>query len=334
MTFRVLYPDVDFTGEPDIERAAFGPGVTLDIFGAGRAAEVPPELWSVADAVVSFGASIDATVIEQLSRCRQIVRAGVGYDRIDIDAAKARGIPVCNTPDYGTLDVADHAIAMMLALTRGIVAFNEGLQRDPQGGWDFLGAPTVRRLAGLTFGVLGLGRIGTAAARRAQALAMDVLFFDPYRPPGTELALGFRRADNLEGLLRQADVLSLHTPLTKETAGIINADTLPLLRPGALLVNTARGALVDISSLLRALETGHLAGAALDVLPAEPPSSDDLLIAAWRAADSPLATRLILSPHAAFYSPASMIDLRRKSAMVAADYLRHGVLRNCVNGIA
>jgi phosphoglycerate dehydrogenase-like enzyme len=197
----------------------------------------------------------------------------------------------------------------------------------------FFRAPTVRRLSGLTFGVLGLGRIGTAAALRAKALGMDVLFFDPYRPSGTELALGLRRAQSLEGLLSQTDILSIHTPLSPETERLMNAERLALMRPDAILVNTARGPIVDTAALLTALRQRRIAAAALDVIPIEPPTGEDPLIEAWRDGDPILADRLILSPHAAFYSPSSLIDLRTKSAQVALDYLREGRLRNCVNGI-
>ena len=334
MSLDILYPDAQFVGAPDLEQEVFGTDTVLHIHRAEKASEIPPALWRDCDAIVCFDITIDAALIGGLSRCRQIVRAGVGFDQIDIAAAAARAIPVCNTPHYGTTDVADHAIAMMLALSRGIVAFNDALKLDPAQGWDFLRAPTVRRLAGLTFGVLGLGRIGTAAALRAKAFGMDVMFFDPYRPSGTELALGLRRVDSVESLLRQADVLSIHTPLTKETENLINAETLAMMRSDAILVNTARGSIVDTAALLSALREGRFAAAGLDVLPVEPSAPGDPLVDAWRDCDPALSGRLILSPHAAFYSPSSLIDLRTKSAKVVLDYVKDGRLRNCVNGIA
>ena len=140
--------------------------------------------------------------------------------------------------------------------------------------------------------------------------------------------------DRLEDLLRQADVLSIHTPLTQETEKLINQETLGMMRADAILLNTARGPIVDTPALLAALREGHIAGAGLDVLPAEPATLKDPLVDAWQADDPLISGRLILSPHAAFYSPSSLIDLRTKSAKTAADYLRGGMLRNCVNGIA
>lgn len=333
MGLHILYPDAQFAGPPDLEQEVFGPDALLQVHRAQAASEIPWEQWRECDAIVCFDFVLDAALIGSLDRCRHIVRAGVGFDQIDIAVAAARGIPVCNTPDYGTTDVADHAIAMMLALSRGIVQFHQGLRTDPVRGWNFLNAPTVRRLAGLTFGVIGLGRIGTAAALRARAFGMKVVFFDPFLPSGTELGLGLGRAETLEALLCESDVVSIHAPLTPATEALIDSDALAMMRPDAILVNTARGPIVRTDALLAALREGRIAGAGLDVLPVEPPPPGDSLIEAWLAGDPVLADRLIVSPHAAFYSPSSLVDLRTKSARTARDYLRGGPLRNCVNGI-
>ena len=331
MTISVLYPDVDFVGEPDIERAAFGNAAELHVFRARRAEQVPDALWQGCDAIVCYhDLPIDRAIVDRLGRCRQIVRAAVGFDNIDLAACSARGIVVCNTPDYGTTDVADHAIALMLAITRGVVAYDAALRADAVEGWSYLKAPAVRRLARQCFGVGGLGRIGTAAALRAKALGMDVVFYDPYRAGGTELSLGIRRVDFLETLLRQADIVSLHAPLTDETRGMIDHGALAQMKPSAILVNTARGPMVDTAALLEALRSGRIAAAALDVLPSEPPA-DDPLVAAWQAGEAELRARLVLSPHAAVYSPDPYFDLRRKSAETVLAYFRDGILRNRVN---
>jgi lactate dehydrogenase-like 2-hydroxyacid dehydrogenase len=334
MSLTILYPDAQFAGDPDVEREVFGMDTVLHIFRARHVGEIPAELWCRCEVILCFDIELDAKIIANAARCRQIVRAGVGFDNIDIAAAAACSIPVCNTPDYGTTDVADHAIGMMLALTRGIVAYNDVLRREGAAGWDFMRAPTVRRITGCVFGVIGLGRIGTAAALRAKALGMNVIFFDPYRPSGTELGLGVRRVDQLEALLAEADVLSIHAPLTAETDRMIDATTLSIMRPGSILINTSRGAIVNTAALLDALRDGRIAGAALDVLPEEPMAIDDPLISLWRRGEPWLTNRVILSPHAAFFSPSSLVDLRRKSAQVALDYLQHGRLRNCINGVS
>jgi lactate dehydrogenase-like 2-hydroxyacid dehydrogenase len=334
MRLSILYPDLQFDDEPTIETAVFGDRADLVIFRESARPAVPDAAWARCDAMVCYHfMAIDAGVVAKLERCRLIVRAGVGFDQIDIAACAARGIPVCNTPDYGTMDVADHAMASILALARGTVTFNNTLAADLRRGWDFLAAPTVRRLSGQVCGIVGLGRIGTATALRAKAFGMDVVFYDPYRPEGAELALGVRRHRSLADLLAESDIVSLHTPLTPETNGLISAAALGRMKRGALLVNTARGPIVDPDAVLAALRSGQLAGAALDVLPTEPPTGGEALLAAWAGGEPGLRERLILSPHSAFYSPSSIRDLRRKSAEVAAAYLFEGRLRNCVNGL-
>jgi phosphoglycerate dehydrogenase-like enzyme len=334
MILNILYPDAQFEGEPTAEAEVFGPRASLTVYRPRESASIPHPVWRGCDAIVCYhDVSLDEALVARLDRCRLIVRAGVGYDQIDIAACAAHGIPVCNTPDYGTTDVADHAIALTLALARGIVAYHLALKADIHAGWDFAAPPTIRRLSGQVFGVVGLGRIGTATALRAKALGMQVVFFDPYRPTGTELALGLGRMGSLEELLAAADIVSLHVPLSEETRGMIGQDAIARLKRGALLVNTARGPVVDPDAVLDGLRGGRLGGAALDVLPVEPPVGDEPLLVAWRNGDPALTGRLILSPHAAFYSASSLADLRRKSAEVAVDYLYAGRLRDCVNGL-
>src|SRR5262249_10569208 len=155
--------------------------------------------------------------------CKLIVRCGVGYDNVDRVFARERGIPVANVPDYGTEEVADSAIGLTLALTRGITQLNSFLRDNVDKAWTYPYFAPALRLRGRVFGVVGLGRIGTAAALRAKALGMDVVFYDPYKPDGFDKALGIRRADTLDDLLKQAFVVSLHCPLTPDTKGMISA---------------------------------------------------------------------------------------------------------------
>ena len=179
-----------------------------------------------------------------------------------------------------------------------------------------------------------MGRIGTATSRRARALDMDVCFYDPYLPDGTELGLGYRRVDSLQALLATSDVVSLHCPLTPDNCNMIDAAALAALKPDALLINTARGGLVDLGALETALRDGQLAGAALDVLPEEPPDPDHPLIQAFRRREPGLDGRLLLTPHVAWFSPSGRADLRRKSAETVRDFMLAGRLRNCVNQAA
>jgi D-3-phosphoglycerate dehydrogenase/C-terminal binding protein len=192
----------------------------------------------------------------------------------------------------------------------------------------------VRRLRGGTFGIVGLGRIGTAASRRAQALDMEVCFYDPYLPDGAELGLGYRREDSLEELLAASDVVSLHCPLTEDNRHMIDGAALAAIKPGALLINTARGGLVDLGALAAALRDGRLGGAGLDVLPEEPPDPEHPLIQAFSRREPGLDGRLLLTPHVAWFSDAGRADLRRKSAATVRDFLQDGRLRNCVNRAA
>lgn len=333
--FRVLTPDAQYADDGDVERATAGADFHFDILREREPARIPEGLLAAADALLVWHElPVDRELIARLKRCRMIVRAGVGFDHIDTAAAGAAGIPVCNTPDYGTSEVADHAIGMLLALRRGLTFYDSRLHEDPVANFTWAGPPLVARVRGARLGVVGLGRIGTATALRAQAFGIDVVAYDPYLPNGQEIALGVTRVDSLEALLEQADAVSLHTPLNDETRHLINADMLRHMRPHALLINTARGDLIDIDALHDALTEDRLAGAALDVLPEEPPNPQRPLIAALRAGDERLRHRVLLSPHAAWYSRESQTDARRLSVETVVAYLRDRRLRNCINPAA
>ena len=286
-----------------------------------------------ADAVIVYHEiSLTERSIHRLQQCRIIVRGGVGYDNIDYRFARQRGIPVANVPDYGTEEVADTAIGMTLALTRGIHAANSQLRAaDAKGYWSYAQVAPLARLRGRVFGIVGLGRIGMAAALRAKALGMDVVFHDPYKPDGYDKALGIRRVESLEELLSASLVVSLHCPLTDETRHLINAQTLALMPPGCYLVNTSRGGVVDTRAIPPALVSGRLAGAGIDVLEQEPPAADDPLLVAWRDPAHPAQHRLILNPHAAFYCEEGMHDMRTKAAEACRRALTGQAIRNVVN---
>jgi D-3-phosphoglycerate dehydrogenase/C-terminal binding protein len=192
-------------------------------------------------------------------------------------------------------------------------------------------AAPIARLRGRTFGVVGLGRIGTAAALRAKALGMEVLFYDPYKPDGYDKALGIRRAETLEELLSRSLVVSLHCPLSDETFHAVDAAALARMPRGSYLVNTARGGIVDVAALPEALHSGHLAGAGIDVLEKEPPADDDPLIVAWRDPNHAAHHRLIITPHAAFYSEEGLMEIRIRSADACRRALTGLPLRNVVN---
>jgi len=267
-----------------------------------------------ADAIMLYHfISITARTIERLKKCKLIVRCGVGFDNVDRAAARARGITVANVPDYGTEDVADSAIGMMLALTRGIHYLNDRCQLG-LGPWIYTQVQPLHRLRGRVFGIIGIGRIGTATALRARALGMDVVYYDPYVPQGRDKSLGVRSAETLDELLAEAHVVSTHCPLTPETKHIISRDTIARIRPGTFVVNTARGGVMDVLAVLEAVTSGHLRGAGIDVLEIEPPPEDHPLMVAWRDPKHPAHGRIIINPHAAFYTEEGLVDMRVKGS--------------------
>jgi len=321
----------DFVGEPlDIERAVLGSEAEVVAAGALTEGDLAGKVEEAEALLVYHFISVTDATLARLKQCKLIVRCGAGTDNVDGKAAAKRGIPLANVPDYGTEDVADTAIGLMLSLTRGTHRLNmQGRPLDSQ--WHYKTAAPLRRLRGRVFGVVGLGRIGTAAALRAKAFGMDVVFYDPYVRDGFDKALGLRRAWSLEELLKQSHVVSLHCPLTDETRRIVRAETLAMMPKDSYLVNTARGDVVDTKALADALNDGRLAGAGIDVLPQEPPSPDDALVKAWRDPNHPAHERLILTPHAAFYTEEGLDDMRRKGCENVLRVLRGDAPRNVVN---
>lgn len=274
--------------------------------------------------------SLTRTTIERLKNCRVIVRPGVGYDNIDYVAARERGIPVCNVPDYGTEEVADSAMGMALALARGTHFLHSRLRRG-LGSWSVEQAIPIPRLRGRVFGIVGCGRIGSATALRARAFGFDVVFYDPYVPDGLEKALGVRRVDTFAELLAQAYLLSMHCPLTAETRNMVGPEELAAMKAGTFVINTARGEVVDTTAVVDALASGHLRGAGIDVLEQEPPEETSPVIKAWRDPDHPAHDRLLLNPHAAFYCDEGGEEFRTKGARECLRALRGEPLRNVVN---
>ena len=284
-----------------------------------------------ADALMMYhNIIISPATIDRLKNCKLIVRCGVGYDNVDFKFARSRGIPVANVPDYGTEEVADSAMGLMLTLARGIHFLNS-LYRGGEEGWTYRSAVPVHRLRGRVFGVVGLGRIGAAATLRAKALGMDIVFYDPLKPDGYDKALGIRRADTLDELLRRSHVVSMHCPLTPDTNRMIDAAAIAKMPRGSFLVNTARGAIVDTSAIPPAIASGQLAGAGIDVLADEPPPEDDPLIRAWRDPKHAAYHRVIVNPHSAFYSEEGLLDMRLKGAKAVQNALLGRPLLNVVN---
>jgi len=332
--FSILTPDAKYEDDGVVERELSGSGYDWNICRASTAAELPEGVLEGCDGIVTWHVlRFDPAVVARLKRCRIIVRAGVGYDHIDLESTAAAGIAVSNTPDYGTAEVADHALAMALVLGRGLLRYHTELLADPVGAFDSAASMGQRRLGVQTFAVLGIGRIGTAAALRAKAFGFRVVCYDPYVPRGVERALGIERVDSLEELLAQADILSLHAPLTPETRNIVDAAALGRIKHGAVLVNTARGGLADPAAVVEAIRDGRLAAAGLDVFPAEPIDPATPWYRTWQEQPEWLRGRLMLSPHTAWLSEQSRQDARSKAVETLLAFLERDELRNCVNGL-
>lgn len=309
-----------YVEETHIEAEVLGPGVNVSLVRIHDPGELEGQI-DEADVVISWHTvPLTAQTLSKLKHCAGIVRAAVGFDNIDIRYAAERGIPVCNVPDYGIEEVADHTIALILC---GVRQINNLDQHVRNGGWDWRAIGTPPRLRGLTLGIVGFGRIGMAVARRAQVFGIDVGFFDPYVPHGIDKSTGTRRFDSLESLLSACKIISLHVPLSEETRHMIGPKQFDLMR-GAILVNTARGPLIDQNALVVALASSSLDLVALDVLEREPKVPSELL-------DS---NKTILTPHAAFFSQAVLPELRQKAAHAAHRLLRNEVEPNIVNGVS
>ncbi|MFL5257566.1 MAG: C-terminal binding protein [Rhodopila sp.] len=305
-----IYPD------DSVERRIYGPGVRV-IFPSATAgmADLSDEDCAAAEGLMILRYKVTASDLTRFPRLKAICRMGVGYDNLDRAAAADRGIMILNVPDYGTTEVADHAMALVLSLRRGLLLHHETQRAEPPAAWGYVEDPLLRRSSVQTFGIVGMGRIATAVALRAKAFGFRVVFFDPYLPNGVELGLGIERAATLEELLRQTDTLSVHTPLTRETRGMLGLKELSLLPRDAVVVNTARGPIIDIDALATLLKSGHLAGVGLDVVPVEPPVEPvPELMRAYRAREPWTLGRLIITPHSAFFTPEAWEDIRVKSA--------------------
>lgn len=326
---RVLVTDA--SAQPDEEQAAAAGieavSLTALLGAAPSAADLPrlAEEQNAAAIITGSRLRFDRTVLTALRRAglRGLVTASVGYDHIDLAAARDEGVTVCNVPDYGTDEVADHTLALLLWCLRHLRAAQppapQGEQTSRLAAWWALPHYAgVARLRGRTLALLGFGRIGQAVARRAQPFGLDVRWYDPAVPRGQDKTTGTTRVESVHDLLVGADALSIHCLLNTQTAGLIGAAELALLSRQAVVVNTARGPIVDEAALLAALHAGHLAAAALDVLIQEPPT-DSLLARAYLRGAVPT---LLITPHMAWYSQESGAELRGKAAAEAGRLLR------------
>ena len=317
MSFNVVYTDLGFA-DVETERALVASaGGHLTVAQCKTPADVI-EAARDADALLVQWAPVTAEVIDQLQQCRVIVRVGIGTDNVDLDAARARGIPVCNVPDYCIDEVADHTLALALSLARQLSAID---RRVRAGTWRIVPDAPMLSFASMTFATVGFGRIARAVLERARGFRFKLAAFDPFQDDDTFAAAGVTRLA-LDDLFATADILSLHSPLTPDTHHLINMDRLRQMKNTAILINTARGGLIDTNTLAQALQAGEIAGAGLDVFETEP------LPDAHPLRNCPNA---LLTSHVAWYSDQSVPTLQRKAAEEVVRALRGEPLLHRVN---
>lgn len=270
-----------------------------------------------ADAILTTYAKVTTEVVSSLTKCKIIARFGIGVDNVDIEMATKKGIVVTKVPDYCIDEVSDHAMALLLSIVRKIPYSNKLVQGRE---WRMPAVVPIARLRGRTLGLVGFGRIPQLVAPKAQAFGIKVITYDPFVPKDVLAKAGVQHVD-FEELVKTSDYISLHCPLMPETKHIMNAKVFAMMKPGAYLVNTGRGPLVDEAALAAALDKGQLAGAALDVVEKEPPT------------DSPILGRdnVIITPHTAFYSEEALSDLQAKAAEEVVRVLSGQAPKNPVN---
>jgi len=286
-----------------------------------------PKICCAAPALSAASAAINwkrpcnrRTFFDAAPGCRVIVTYGVGHDHIDLQEAERRGVVVAHVPDYCTEEVADHTMALLLAVARGI-GRGDALVRG--GGWGVDAVGPLYRLRGRVLGLVGFGRIARAVAARALVFGLIVLAYDPALSQTSLFGGPVKLLDSLRTLLTESDAVSLHLPLSSETRGLIDGPALRQMKPGAILINTSRGALVDLPALLNALDDGHLSGAGLDVFPDEPPDSESIS-----------RPNLVVTPHIGYYSVESLLELKESAARAVAAALTGAPVANQLTAAA
>ena len=272
---------------------------------------------------------IDDLFLKKYPSIRAVIRYGVGFDNIDLEGCKKRNILVANTPDYGIDEVSDSSVAMILGLTRKINSFQELAKQDNE---YWLGKEfdlNIKRLNKLSLGIIGLGRIGSSLARKFSVFSRNIGFYDPYLPDGYEKIFGIERFDSLSNLLRSSDIVSINTPLTKETENMVDNQFLNLMKKGSYLINLSRGKIVkDQQIILEKLISNDIEGYATDVWQNEPPLEDDKLFLSWQNNDLRLSGRLIITPHTAYFSDEALIESRTKACKTCLDVINNKRVKN------
>ena len=323
---------LDFLNEASIESKVLDINGTIECVECSDEDYLPDYVEDCEGLIAWHYINITKRTLDRLKNCKVIARAGVGYNNVDFEYAGKLGIPVVNVPDYGTNEVADHALALLLSAARRINIYHDELRISPKNGWNYRLGGEIRRLQDSVLGVVGLGRIGTAVAMRAKAFGLKVVFYDPYKSDGYDKAYNIERAESLEELVKISDYLSINCLLSEETTDLINSEILHVAKTGLILVNTARGGVVSLDAVYESIKSGKVSCFAADVMPFEPPTRElHPLIAAYEDRAEWLEGKMILTPHAAFHSETASLELRHKSAMHMLRAAKNQTLINCIN---
>lgn len=302
MAFKVLLTDYEFENlkyEEDVFKES---GLDIEFVKAQcKTEDEVAEQAKHADAILNQYAPISSRVIESLENAKVISRYGVGVNTIDLDAANEKGITVANVPDYGMEEVSNHALALLLSWARKVTLLNNEVKK---GNWDFKACVPIHRFNNQTVGVLGFGRIPRRFIEKVKPLGFKLAAYDPFVSAEDMASAGVQKME-LDEIISEADYLSVHVPLIKDTFHLLNADRFSQMKKNAVIINTARGPIIDEKALIEALENGNIAGAALDVAEEEPISIDSPLLH---------MDNVIITPHSAWYSEEAMVELRQKAA--------------------
>lgn len=327
MNFGIL--DGNYT--PDIELNIVGDTGKIYTYPAISEEDLPDQIADLDAAMVWHYINVSKKTLDRLARCKAIVRIGVGFDSVDGEYAGKLGIPLINIPDYGTNDVADHCLSLLLSGCRSLPLYSSYLDKDLLNNWIPERGGNIKRLQGSKLGIVGMGRIGSAVASRAKSFGINVSFFDPYLPDGYDKTYQINRFYSLQDLFSDSDYISIHAPLTNETRGMIDKTLLESAKNGLILINTARGGIVNLEDVYASLKSDKIKFFGADVLECEPPTTDYALIKSLVNRERWLDGRVLLTPHAAFYAEESRIEMRTKAAEQMKNVALNVPLRNCVN---
>lgn len=327
----LLIPDVSFDAK--VEEKAFSKKCNFYLPEIKDLDKIDVKILKKVNAVlIGHSPRFNKKNLEKLESCKIIVRLGIGYDNVDIISAGKLQIPVCIVPDYGVNEVADHTFSLLLNLSRHISGYDNIMKNNgmflPK-MWNYKFFLDQKRLSASSIGIIGLGRIGTAVARRAKSFGMNVFFYDPYKEDGYDKSLEINRVHTLTEIAKKCNIITLHASLNKSTKHMLDEKFFSQLTYKIIFVNTARGGLVSEKILIKYFRKKKIIGIGIDTLENEPPNINDPIIKEW--IKNKENNRIILTPHCAFYSNLALYEMRFKAAQTANNFLFKNKLNNCVN---